>query len=73
MPSAGMMHNGDSNFWTPELLKKLMFFNFQRGNKNKGGIGLQDVYDEARDETRQAYERRKATLDQLKKAMKQGN
>lgn len=68
-PASGMMYNGDPTFWTPEILKKLMFFNYQR--KNNGG--LQDVYEQARNETREAYEKRKEVLMQLKKAMKQGN
>ena len=61
--------NGDPTFWTPQLLKKLMFFNYQKNNNG----GLQNVYDQARNETRNAYEKRKDALDQLKKAMKAGN
>jgi len=28
----GGIANGDGRFWTPELLKMLNFFNYQRGN-----------------------------------------
>ena len=65
----GAMHNGDPTFWTPQLLKKLMFFNYQK----KNGGELQNIYEEAKTETRVAYEKRKNTLEQLKKAMKAGN
>jgi hypothetical protein len=44
----GSMHNGDPSFWTPQLLKKLMFFNYQR----KNGGDLQNVYEEAKNDTR---------------------
>jgi hypothetical protein len=43
-PGNGSMHNGDPTFWTPQLLKKLMFFNYQ---KNNGG-DLQNVRDDAK-------------------------
>jgi len=65
----GSMHNGDPNFWTPQLLKKLMFFNYQK----KNGGDLQNIYEESKNETRVAYEKRKGALEQLKKAMKAGN
>ena len=33
--------NGDAGFWTPELLKKLNFYNYQRDRNNQG----QDIYE----------------------------
>ena len=68
-PSNGSMHNGDPSFWTPQILKKLMFFNYQK----KNGGDLQNIYEQSRNETREAYEKRKNVLEQLKKAMKAGN
>jgi len=61
--------NGDIGFWTPELLKRLNFFNYQRDKNNHG----QDVYEESRRETQNYYDKRKMALEQLKKAMKSGN
>ena len=43
------MEKGD--FWTPELLRKLHYFNYQRG----GAKLAQQVYDQARDEPKKLY------------------
>lgn len=61
--------NGDQAFWTTDLIKKLNFFNYQRGKHGN----LQDIYEEARSQTRIAYEKRKQVLVQLRKSMKGGN
>ena len=66
---SGGVANGDYLFWTPELLKKLNFFNYQRGNSNQA----QNIYEESRRETQAYYSMRKQALERLKKAMKAGN
>ena len=61
--------HGESGFWTPELLKKLNFFNYQRGNSD----AAQSIYVESREEAQIAYQKRKLALEKLKQAMKTGN
>jgi hypothetical protein len=67
--SGGKVLSGDPSFWRPELLKKLNYFNYQRGNNHEA----QSVFEESRRETQAMYNKRKMALDRIKKAMKTGN
>ncbi|TNV84320.1 hypothetical protein FGO68_gene16803 [Halteria grandinella] len=61
-------HNVDG-FWTYEILRKLNYFNFQRGNQ----AFQQGVFEQARAETKTLYQKRQECLNQVKEAKKKGN
>ena len=67
--AGGEVIGGDSKFWTADLLKKLNFFNYQRGNNNEA----QNIYQESRSDAQVYYQKRKMALEVLKRAMKNGN